>query len=155
MTAYLAVASFRVRTVMPGEDVDALEVAYPGFLDAKLVEWSSWLNGRLGKRYGVPFTAPVPEIVLSWLTRLVTLDAYLRRGFDPSSKQDAEIVKAAENARAEVKEAADSKDGLWDLPLREDAPGQSGIARGGPLGYSEASPYTWTDRQSEAVRDGG
>jgi hypothetical protein len=96
----------------------------------------------------------VPEIVLSWLVRISTLDAYLRRGFDPSSRQDAEIVKAAEAARAEVKEAADAQDGLWDLPLRQDAPGTSGITAGGPLGYAEASPYDWTDRQIEAVRGG-
>ena len=155
MTAYLDVAAFRLRTVMPGEDVDALEVTYPGFLAAKIAEASAWLNGRLRKRYVVPFAAPVPEIVLSWLVRVVTLDAYLRRGFDPSSKQDQEIIKAATDAKAEVKEAADSKDGLWDLPLREDAQGTSGVAAGGPLGYAEASPYDWTDRQIEAVRNGG
>lgn|SRR5678815_212090 len=154
-TPYLSVAGFRVRTIMPQADVDQLEITDPGFLDACLTDWSDAINTRLRKRYVVPFVSPVPPIILRWLTKLVTRDAYDKRGNNPSAASDAEaIYKAAERAEAELKEAADSKDGLFDLPVRDDAQGQSGVKFGGPLGYSEQSPYVWADRQREDAEDG-
>jgi len=55
-------------------------------------------------------------------------------------------------AVAELKEAADSKDGLFDLPLRADTTA-TGVSKGGPRGYSEASPYTNLDRQRARRRN--
>jgi hypothetical protein len=151
--AYQTVIEFRDRTIMPGEDVDELESRYPNFLSSRLAIWSAWLDARLRKRYATPFEAPAPLIVIGWLTALVTLDAYARRGFNPSGEADqASIIAPADRAMAEVKEAADSKEGLFDLPLRQDAAGSSGIVNGGPLGYSEASPYIWADLQAIAGR---
>ncbi len=138
---------------MLGEDVARLEAVYPGFLDAKLREESGWLNGRLQKRYATPFATPVPSIVEKWLVAIVTLWGYKKRGFDALSPEGAEVVKDSETARAEVKEAADSEEGLFDLPLRDDT-SATGIARGGPLAYSEPDPYAWMDAQREAVRGG-
>lgn len=146
------VEDFRTRTVMPSGDVDELEARDPGFLAARLVRELSWIHSVLKKRYAVPFAEPIPEIVLGWLTDLVTHAAYQRRGYNPGSAQDGEFKEAAERARAEIKEAADSDKGLFDLPLREDGPSASGISKGGPLGYAEQSPYTWTDRQAEVAR---
>jgi hypothetical protein len=151
MAAYLDVPGFRVSTAMLGEDVDLLETRYPGFLDAKLREESGWIDGRLQKRYATHFAAPVPAIVEKWLVAIVTLWAYKKRGFDALSPEGADTIKDAETAKAEVKEAADADEGLFDLPLRDDVT-STGIARGGPIGYSEADPYSWLDRQVEAVR---
>jgi hypothetical protein len=61
------------------------------------------------------------------------------------------VQKAKDDALAWLKEAADAKDGLIDLPLRADTTA-SGISRGGPLAYTETSPYAWTDVQAETGR---
>ena len=90
--------------------------------------------------------APVPEIVLLWLTTLVTWDFYNRRRRDP---QDPEMVSlAADRQRVfgEVTEAADGDKGLLDLPVSEDL--DTAVTTGGPLGSSETSPYVWTDQQA-------
>lgn len=152
MAAFLDLAAFKLRTVMPSADVDAIELIDPGYLDKRLTGWSGRIEARLRKRYAIPLEAPYPETILEWLTDIVTLEGYLKRGWNPSSAQDALIEKASDTAKAELKEAADSEKGLFDLPLREDLPGTSGVAFGGPLGYSEADPYQWMDVQEEAVR---
>lgn len=148
---YLDVATFRARSLMPSEDVDDLEERSPGFVAARIAYHEGRINARLAKRYAVPFGAPVPEIVLGWLTDLVQLDCYLRRGFNPTSQQDGLIESSAQRAHDDIKEAADSATGLYDLPTRQDV-ADTAIARGGPFAYSEASPYEWTDRQREEVR---
>lgn len=150
--AYLSVAEWKSRTIMPGGDVDALEAQEPGFLSNALGDWTDEIEDRLRKRYAVPFVAPYPRAVLRWLTVLVTRDAYSKRGFNPSSEQDtASIITPAERAEASIKEAADSKDGLYDLPLRADALDASGIVKGEPMGDAQASPYSWVDAQAEAL----
>jgi len=149
---YLTPLQWRTRTVMPSADVDALDVGEPGFLGSRIAFQQGKIEARLAKRYATPFASPVPEIVLGWLTDLVTFDAYMKRGFNPAAEQDSEIKAAATTALEEVKEAAESKEGLFELPLREDMKGSSAIDRGGSFGYSEASPYAWTDRQREEVR---
>lgn len=140
---------------MPAEDARALDAKYPGFFDAQIAIAQSWIEARLRKRYAVPFASPMPEAFLGWIVALVTLAAYLRRGWNPKAEDNALVSDAATSARTEVKEAADSKDGLFDLPLRADAPDTSAISKGGPLGYSEQSPYTWTDLQRNEVDNGG
>jgi hypothetical protein len=102
---------------------------------------------------------PVPEVILRWLNALVTLDLYRRRGFNPQDSAGEMIVEAATQARAEVKEAADSESGLIDLPVSEDL--DSAVTTGGPLGFSSGSPYAWQDcqaargRAQDAVQAGG
>jgi len=154
MASYLDIAEFKLHSVMPDEDVDDLEHRYPGFIAKQLDDETTWINGRLKKRYAVPFAAPVPTIVLGWLAKIVTPAVYKKRGWNPSSEQDQDILKDAERAREEVKEAAESEEGLFELPLRQDLAGSSGVQFGGPLGYAEADPYTWTDRQVEEARHG-
>lgn len=150
--AYLDLDAFANLTVMPSSDVDALESAAPGWLDSQLGYWSSAIDARLRKRYEAPFAEPYPLAVQGWLSRIVTLRAYLRRGVDPLDQQFVEIKADADAAWAEIKEAADSNEGMLDLPLRADS-GASGISKGGPYGYSEASPYVWMDQQGQAGRE--
>jgi hypothetical protein len=150
--AYLTHAEFKARTLMKPADVDALEVKRPGHVALLLEDETAWIDARLRKRYAAPFAAPVQPVVRRWLTQLVTLKALLAWGFHPESPQDALIEKQHDLATAEIKEAADAETGLFDLPLRADTTA-TGISKGGPLAYSEASPYTWMDRQREAVAD--
>lgn len=151
MASYLDIAGLKTRTIMPALDFDALDT---GFVEARLAIGTSEINGRLRKRYAAPFASPVPEIVLGWLTAIVTPDLYLRRGWDPSSEQSASVIAEAARARAEMKEAADSVEGLFDLPLRENTTDE-GISKGTPVVYAEASPYSWMDAQVEILRGGG
>ena len=150
MPAYLTLATFKARTVMPAADVDRVEAAATGWIDQKLASRSAAIDARLAKRYDVPFSTPIPEAVLDWLARIVTPDVYFKRGVNPSDEQFAAYKGEADAAWAEIDRAADSVTGLFDLPLRQDTT-MTGIARGTPLSYSEASPYTFTDRQREAV----
>jgi hypothetical protein len=148
-----SVIDFRTRTIMPDTYVDALWDRRPGYLEAVVAGAYADIYGRLRKRYVVPF-ATVPEAVVRWMTRIVTAEAYRARGIDASDDQieliDADRVRAYE----EIKEAADGAAGLFDLPL-DPALDVTAIAKGGPLGYSETSPYAWTDVQSDRLRGGG
>lgn len=148
VSAYLDIAGFKLRSILPAVDIDSEDSA---FVDLRLGVGSSEIDGMLRKRYAAPFAAPVPEVVLGWLAAITTPDVLLRRGWDPGTDQAKSIVDAAALARSQIKEAADSKDGLWDLPLRADVT-STGISKGGPLGYAEADPYAWRDIQTEAVR---
>lgn len=151
MASYLTLAEFKARTVMPGADIDALEALAPGFVLARLTIESGSINARLTKGYDVPFAAPTPDIVVGWLVAIVTEQAFRRRGVDPNDPQATEYVRDADRARAELLEAANSETGLFDLPLRQDLPSSSGRSKGGPLGYSETSPYVAFDLQREAA----
>lgn len=146
--AYLSISEFRKRTILSSADVDELETIAPDFLTTTLADWSSEIDSRLRKRYASPFASPPPAIILRWLTKLVTRDAYAKRGFNPGSAQDADAISAAaESALAEMKEAADAKDGLFDLPIKQDTADSSGVTKGAPLSYSETSPYRSFDLQ--------
>lgn len=141
---------------MPAADVDEVEFQFPGFIASRILIASSRIDARLRKRYAVPFVAPVAEIVLEWLTAIVTAEVYRKRGWNPGDAQSAQIEADRDRAFDDLKEAADGHEGLFDIPLREDTTAE-GISKGGPLFYSEASPYKWMDEQREAARtdDGG
>lgn len=98
---------------------------------------------NVGDTYQAP--TPVPSIILVWLVSMVTYDAYRKRGMNPQDPSGELIVKEYTDAITDLKEAANSKDGLFDLPSNEDA--DSAVVTGGPLGYSEQSPYVWQDLQ--------
>ena len=145
-----AVIDFKLRTAMPSEDVDELEAKHAGYLDLQLTDALSEIYSRLRKRYRTPMV-PIPGIVLAWQAKLVTPEAYLARGYNPQDPSVIAVDTARNTAREQMKEAADTVQGLYDLPLLE-ASGGSAIDRGGPKSYSEPSPYDWMDRQSEAIR---
>jgi phage gp36-like protein len=150
MAAYLDIAGFKLLSVIPPEYLDIIESAQAGWTDARLGYWSRWIDTRLRKRYVTPFS-PVPSAVAGWLCDIVTFDAYLKRGVDPTDQQIDEIRARRDAALLEIKEAADAKDGLFDLPLLDTSDG-TGIAKGAPLFASNASPYSWIDDQAETGR---
>lgn len=92
---------------------------------------------------------PVPETILQWLTTLVTEDVSIRHGINPNDPLRIAIKERVDLTRAQLEAAANSKDGLWDLPLSEDQ--GSAVDTGGPMAYSEASPYAWTYAQQRAA----
>lgn len=152
MASYLTLAQFKSLSTMPSASIDELEnVLAPGWIDAQLELVSADIDARLRKRYAAPFSAPVPLKVRAWVARIVTREAFLKRGIDPTDRQFETIDAAATKADQEITEAADSEKGLFDLPLREDTTA-TGISRGGPYGYSEASPYVGFDQQAEIGR---
>lgn len=160
---YLNVEGFKTRTAMPPGSVEELEARRPGYLASRIAVRTAKIVARLAKRYLTPFgidpVAPstvrgaVPDVVLEWLTALVTYDAYRALGFDPSSMQDQTILDDAKQAEDDMKEAADSEVGLFELPLRQ-TDAETGVTQGGPFSYSEPGPYEWADVQREAVRHG-
>jgi hypothetical protein len=149
LSAYHTITTLKLVSVMPSTDIDAREAAQPGWIGAKIEEVSGWIDGQLNKRYAVPFTAPYPAAVTRWTNHLVTFELYRRRGWDPQDQEAVMSQQDAENARTEIQKAADSVEGLYDLPL---ANGASRISKGGPRVYSEASPYVFTDAQGETGR---
>lgn len=151
-TSPLSLAEWRLRSTMPAADVDALEVTDPGFLAATLADVTAEVYAVLAKRYVVPFASPVPRLVLRWITAIVTLEAYLKRGFNPESAQDALIDANAKIAREQIQAAANAETGLYELPLRSDLAASTGATKGGPFGYSEQSPYVWTTVQWNGAR---
>lgn len=150
---YLSVAQFRTESLMPGVQVDALEAEHPGFLLSRISRRTAAIEARLRKRYAVPFADPVPGKIIEWLLAGVTHAAYLKLGVDPLDAQIADIKEAAKTAEDELAEAADSKEGLFDLPLKEDGLDVTGISKGAPQVYSEASPYVHNDVQRYTARN--
>jgi hypothetical protein len=152
MAAYLTLVEFKLRSVMPPEYIDAIEVLQPGWTLAQLEQQSRWLDSRLRKRYAAPFAAPYPEAVLSWVARLTTVRVFLRRGVDPTDAQFDLVREDAKAATDEIKEAADSNVGLFDLP-EHDTSTATGVSKGAPQGYSEQSPYVGFSQQATTGRD--
>jgi hypothetical protein len=150
--AYLTLAGLKLLSVAPDECFSDLESRYPGWTDATLAYWSSWIDAQLRKRYAAPFSSPYPVAVEGWLARLVTAAAYHKRGIDPTDRQVDQVIEDAAAARAEVMAAANGDTGRWDLPLRADTTA-TGISKGGPLVYTETNPYdTWDIQRDEYDR---
>lgn len=124
---------------LPSEIVDVIETSSPGFTELQLELESAYIDSLLSKRYLVPFVLSAPLVVMRWLVDLVSLQVWLKRGFD-GTQVDAQIyIDAATHAREDLRQAADAKDGLFELPLRADVPS----AGGKPTihSYSETSPF--------------
>jgi hypothetical protein len=150
LSAYLTVAEFKPRTIMPDAQIDRIEQKTPGWLDAQLESSSRWADMWLAKRYPVPFAAPYPEAVKSWVARMVTQRAYLHHGIPSSDAQQALVAADAQKAEDEIKQAADGQLGLIDLP--GGAANVSGVMFGGTRVYSESSPYVGKDVQRTRAR---
>jgi hypothetical protein len=94
---------------------------------------------------------PVPEIFLGWLTDCVSVDVLRKHGVNT---QDPQITQVFDRYKevigldppGEVYQAANSKEGLFDLP-DNDHDNATDISSGGPLWYTETSPYVAADIQ--------
>lgn len=153
MSQYCTIAQLKMLGSMPAEDIDALNSMYPGIVDANIVSISGQIDARLSKRYAAPFESPYPDALVSICARLCAYRLWLKRGFNPNGATDQAIQQDAKDADDWLKEAANSKDGLIDLPIKQDTVLKSGISAGGPMGYSEASPYVWADIQRDNAED--
>lgn len=131
---------FKALTTLADAQVDELDGLYPGWLEVQYAVYGAWLDGRLRKRYAAPFAAPYPLIAEVWLTALITLRANLKLGVRQTDEQFQQAVEDAKVARDDVKEAADAKDGLFDLPLRSDT-AEGGIVATATAMQAEHSPY--------------
>ena len=152
MTNYLTVATLKASSVATDQDIAGVEARYPGFTDQQIALASSWIDARLRKRYAAPFASPYPIAVQGWCASIVTERLMRKRGIDATDEQAATYIEDRKTAETEVLEAANAEGGLFDLPLRADTTAD-GISKGAPLGYSEASPYVWQDRQRDAAFD--
>jgi hypothetical protein len=89
---------------------------------------------------------PVPRTVLRWQVAFAEWSALLKRGRSPQTPELSDLKEIYDRSIAELKEAADSKDALFDLPASEDT--ASAITTAAPLFYSETSPYVSADIQA-------
>lgn len=92
-------------------------------------------------------STPVPEVILKWLNYLVSYDVLERHGANPADPFVARRAADRDTAKKELEEAANSRDGLFDLPIQDDE--GSAITTGGPAFYSETSPYVGQDQEGE------
>lgn len=150
---YLVLATYRTRAGFPAGWVDRVEVDSPGWVDTLLEDTGAQIDARLAKRYAVPFASPPPRCVLRWLAAIVDPIVLRKRGIDQTDEQYSDYVKLSDTAWKEIQEAADGNVGLFDLPATQSLPSASGITKGGPLSYSEAGPYVWTDDQGRRGRE--
>lgn len=152
MIPYLTFETWKARSRLSSADCDDIYAREPTKVTTFLADTTEWINGRLRKRYNEALL-PTHATILRWCRDIVDLEVFILRGGNPSSMQDSLYKEHHDTAKSEIKEAADAQNGLFDLPLKQDVT-STGVALGGPLGYSEASSYTWTDVQAEAVRNG-
>lgn len=155
----------------------AIEITTGGALDTAQFQWSSdggvtWTTGvatgaivllgttGLSASFGAGTYAtdnmyeastPVPAIALGWLARLVDVDVWDKRGTNPQDPTIDRWAQQRQEALDEIKEAADSKDGLFELPTSDDV-GDSAVTHAGPLSYTEASPFVGADQQERQGR---
>lgn len=153
MAIPFTVADFQKMTFMDPAGVAAVVANRPDFLEARGDALYDTIMARLRKRYDVAaMAANPPTIVKLWWVALLTRDAYGARGYDPSAADDEKSIHgAAEAAEKAILEAADSEKGMYDLPLLATNTG-SGVSRGGPLAYSETSPYVGMTNQRTTGR---
>ncbi|WP_434042247.1 MULTISPECIES: phage protein Gp36 family protein [Sorangium] len=154
MSCYVTVQDVMDLGILLQEDIDWLEQRYPGIVLRIATKVSGYVDGRLAKRYGVPFVTPYDDGLVDAVAGIVAYRLYVKRGGKPEGTKAEAAVRAHDAAMAWITEAADSKDGLVELVRTQSSPrGETSVNKGGPLGYSEASPYTWMDRQRGAASE--
>lgn len=126
------------------------------FVTTAIDDVTDEMISRLAKRYAPPTAAkpwpsPVANVLQRWAATLVTRVLYHKRGFSPASEDDAKAIEdAADAVEAKLKEAADGKDGLFEIALADD--GKESVTMPTPGAYAEASPYTASRLQRKAGR---
>lgn len=151
MSAYVTTTDFALRTLLPQVVLDDIESSTPGWLAAQITLMSEHIDSRLRKRYQAPFDAPYPSTVVNWVIAIISYRAYLKRGVSSVDEQFSEYKAQHDLALEELKEAANSEEGLFELPLL--ATSASAVSKGYPRSYTEQSPYVGFDKQAETGRD--
>jgi hypothetical protein len=155
MSCYVTVQDVQDLGILLQEDIDFLEARYPGIVLRLATKVSGYFDGRLAKRYGTPFVSPYDDGLVDAVAAITAYRLLVKRGGKPDGTKVAAAERAHDAAEAWIKEAADSKDGLVELVRTQATPrGETSINKGGPLGYSEASPYSWMDVQRERLEGG-
>jgi hypothetical protein len=141
ITATMAAGTYQTGTTYTGQGIaTAAAVVLPGTgLTA------AFAAGAYGADNVYSAPTPVPEVILGWLATLLDLDVMRKRGVNPQDPLLELMVESVNTVRLEVQDAVDGKDGLWDIPTNEDA--DSAVTTGGPMCYSESSPYVYADSQ--------
>src|SRR5690348_12766557 len=85
------------------------QAAWQTFVEDRLVINTSEIHAKLRKRYAVPFADPPPKVACGWLAAITLHDLYEARGWDDSDQGSDSVAKAAERARTQMQEAADSE----------------------------------------------
>lgn len=154
--SYATFQQIRRLGVLRPSDIDRIEVQEPGITMERAEAVTATANTRLSKRYRTPFNAQNPPIALAKYVAVMTTYELLFdfRGVNPDSDQKAKAEDAMAFQVSWLKDAVDSKDGDAELRAAETGLGDSAVNAGGPLGYSEASPYSWMDVQRERLRGG-
>lgn len=147
MSAYIDRAYLELLGHLPVVDLDAIEADAPGCIEGTIQAMSGYADSRLRKRYVVPLVAPFPEPIRLHVAALVTASLYLRRGPQPAGEQNEAITALRQEALDFLKELADGKDGLAELPLRADLQTTEGVAVGGPLAFTSSDPYAFLDEE--------
>jgi hypothetical protein len=132
--------------------IEQLELEQPGTFDAVATAISRIFDAKLAKRYATPFLVDVPEAIRWNVAQVVAAELFHAAGYSPGSEQVEIVEKKKADALTWLDSAANAKDGLVELPLREAPPDTSGVIKGIPLVSSEPSPYDWIDVQAEALR---
>lgn len=151
-SSYVTTQRFLLLTIIVEERVAELRDRSPGFLEAILEQVSRTVEDRLRHKYAVPFP-PNHSTIEGWIVAIVQSRVAIKIGVDPSDPMYAEIVRVAQEAHAEIADASNLQSSGWNLPLLS-AQDSSAISKGGPFGYAESSPYTWTDEQALGGRYG-
>ena len=149
---YLTVERFNDLSVLAEERVQELCTRRPAFLDTQFDVALRSIEDRLRHKYVVPFPPAHPTIE-GWIVSIVQPKAALKVGIDPGDPGYVEMVRLSTEVNLELTDASDMQSSRWNLP-RIPAQDASAIAKGEPFGYSEASPYDWTDGQWGDVHNG-
>jgi hypothetical protein len=147
---WLPIASYKSITLIPVSEINGIELLEPGWTDARSALCQAWITDKLRKRYGAYADADVPSTVKRWMVAMLDRDVYTKRGRNPQDPAMTDVNREAEEALAQLDLAANSQQGLIELPIVQGTD-VSGVNHGGPIFYSEASPFVSADRQQRAA----
>jgi hypothetical protein len=151
--ALIALDDFILLSTMPDVDVRAVESRVPGKVMTLFQLAQAQAYAILIKRYAIP--PPPVDALVKLLVDCTVPQVYQARGWDPTNDKRADQYNEIANAAwARLKEAADGKDGLFELLLPKSSPAQTLVSQGSPLFYAEQNPYSWQDAQANAAREG-
>jgi hypothetical protein len=147
MPSYLTIAAYKTITTIDASVVD-LCAAKGKDVGRWLELKSGHIRARLVKRYAVDFNdpGPPPDKIIEWLVLLVDILVWACAGGLPEGREDGWAKEAEKTTLDEIKEAADSETGLFELPLRDTDPlGTSAINKGPPFVVAYNTGFDYFD----------